>query len=147
MFFNKTNKRKIYKTTDGYLDNRPRNKKPRHVVVVDERDDGAIAVSKIHSLEGKNTTSGVKNLILKPKKNRLTITEESFVENKVYISRKIKEEDKINYQLFYPRNFRETNDKLSLLEFAKLKHNLQNDNQHQKKAYKSKMKKWKNHFK
>lgn len=147
MFFKKTYKRKIYRTTDGYLDNKPHIKKPRHVVVVDQRDDGAIAVSKIHSVGEKNQNVAVKNLILKPKKNRLTITEESFVENKVFISRKITKGDKVNYELFYPRNFRETGEKLSIIEFAKLKHNLQNDNKHQKETHKIKISKWKNHFK
>ena len=50
----KPDTQKIYKTTDGYLGGDSKNKKPRHVVVVDQRvDDGALAVSKIHSKEGK----------------------------------------------------------------------------------------------
>ena len=147
MFFKKTNKRKIYVTTDGYLEYKSHINKPRHIVVVDQRDDGALAVSKIHTVKEKNLNVAVKNLILKPKKNRLTITEDSFVENKVYISRKITNANNVSYELFYPENFTDTHEKLSIIEFAKLKHNLQNNNEHQKKAHKNKMEKWKNHFK
>lgn len=46
----KSDVRKIYKTTDGYLAGNERSKKPRRVAVVKQRkDDGAMAVVKIYS--------------------------------------------------------------------------------------------------
>lgn len=147
MCFRKTDKRKIYKTTDGYLESKPHIKKPRHVAVVEQRKDKAVGVVKIFSKDGKNQNTKVKNLTLKPKKNRQSITEESVVENKLLIGRKVRKNDTTTYEVFYPQNFYETGDKLTFFEYLKLKLNLQNNNKKQKKAHKEKIKKWKRHFK
>ena len=56
----KNYKGKILKTSDGYLRGSILKYKNRLIVVINQRKDGAIAVSKIHSIEGKNSTPVVK---------------------------------------------------------------------------------------
>lgn len=143
----KSYKRKIYKTTDGYLNNKPKIRKPRNVVVVDQRDDKALAIVKIYSKKTHNNSNHVKKVIIKPIKSRKSIIKDSVIENKVYISRKVVTDNITKYELFYPSNFIETKESLSLFEFFKLKYFLQNNNKQQRKKYKNKIKKWKNHFK
>lgn len=54
----KTAVKQIYKTTDGYLSNKPAIKKPRNVAAIEQRKkDGAVAVVKISSKEGKEKRS------------------------------------------------------------------------------------------
>jgi len=49
-----SDKRKIYKTTDGYFTGDEKIKKPRRVAVVEQsKDDGALAVCKIYSKKDK----------------------------------------------------------------------------------------------
>ena len=60
--------RKIMKTTDGYFTGKAIIRKPRRVIVVDQRkSDGAIAVSKIYSQKGKSGNSYVQGFTLSPK--------------------------------------------------------------------------------
>lgn len=142
MCFKKTNKRKILKTTDGYFDNKSHIKKPRLVVVIEERDDTAIGVVKIHSKNGKDNTALIKNVVIKPIKNRTSIKEESVLGSRLHIGRKIGNK----FEPLYIVNFRDTNEKITLYEYAKIKSNIQNDTKGHRKTYKNKVKNWKNHF-
>ena len=63
----KSDVRKIYKTTDGYFTRSDKNTKPRRVAVVKQRkDDGAMAVVKIYSKKDKSGKAYVEKLVLKP---------------------------------------------------------------------------------
>lgn len=60
----------IYKTTDGYFNNKENVKKTRRVAVIDQRkDDGALAVVKIYGKNGKTQTHDImcQTLHLNPK--------------------------------------------------------------------------------
>lgn len=80
--FRKKDVGKIYTTTDGYFADNPRNKKKRHVVVVDQRrSDGAVAVSKLHS-QKEGRKGCINNLVLSPQKHE-TLTKDTVVERRV----------------------------------------------------------------
>lgn len=137
----KTDKRKIYKTTDGYFTFNKKNRKPRPIAVIDQRDDKAVAIVKFHSAK-ENRQNVIPNLKIKTK-NRKNLTEDSFVEDRVIISRK---KDKMDYGI-YPSDFNETNDRLTWLEYLKIKHKVNADTKQHKKTRNNTIKKWKKHFK
>lgn len=142
-YFKRSKKKKIFTTTDGFLSNNKRNKKKRRVVVVEQRkSDGALAVSKIHSKEGKDEKNCVDNLILSPNKHN-SLIEDSIVETRVIFG--IKEDDA--YKPIYQGDMVETNDSLSFTEFQKLKKEAGGKTKKNKKTYKNTLKRWKKRFK
>ena len=137
---------KIYKTTEGFLRGNKRNKEVRRIVVIDQRDDTAIAYSKIYSLEGKEDKLDegkdfVKDLILKPE-DHSSLTEDSIIGNNFKINR-----NKCGTPVtIYPDELEETNDKVTSEELKTINDSIIKKNKY-KKSRKSKIKKWKNHFK
>ena len=129
----KKDKRKIFKTTDGYFTDRADIKKPRRVAAIDQRrDDGALAVDK---------------LVLKPK-DHSSLTEDSLVGNNVLIAVKVKTPDgKEEYKPIFKGELEETGDKLKIKEYVEVKRKISNDTPQHRKTYKAKMKKWHKHFK
>ena len=135
---------KIYKTTEGFLRGNKRNKEVRRIVVIDQRDDTAIAFSKIYSLKGKEkkiNKSFVPNLILRPEEHP-SLTEDSIVGDNFKISRN-KDGNPIT---IYPDELNETNDQVTSQELKIIKDSVINKNPH-KKTRKRTIKKWKKHFK
>ncbi|MCD8309458.1 MAG: hypothetical protein LUD19_06360 [Clostridia bacterium] len=139
----KSDKRKIYKTTDGYFNDKAYIKKPRRVAVVHQRkDDGAVAVVKIYSKKEKKGKAYINNLTLKPDKHS-SITEDSVVGSQVNFGVKSSNN---NYRAIKTRDLVDTGDKLTTGEYRKVKKGIQNDTSQHRKTYKNTVKKWKNHF-
>ena len=137
--------KQIYKTTDGYLSGNARNKKPRHVVVVDQRvDDGALAVSKIHSKEGKKGDWHIKHLTLKPKKHE-SLTKPSAVEHRVIVG--VKEPGTKRYKPIKSRDMQKTNDRVTNCEYKRIKRGLGGKTRANRTTAKNTLAKWHNHFK
>lgn len=139
--------KKIYKTTDGMLTNRPDIDKPRRVAAIDQRkDDGALAVVKIRSRKGKGGKSYIKEVVLRPE-NHTSLTEESIVEKRVYIGVKIKTENGTTFKPIFERDLSDTGDRLTNKEYRKVKKGVSGETKQHKQTYKRKMKMWHNHFK
>ena len=137
--------KQIYKTTDGYLGGDSKNKKPRHVVVVDQRvDDGALAVSKIHSKEGKKGDCHIKHLTLKPKKHE-SLTKPSAVEHRVIVG--VKEPGTKKYKPINSRDMQKMNDKVTNCEYKKIKRGLGGKTRTNRITAKNTLAKWHDHFK
>lgn len=134
--------RKIYKTTVGYFNTRLDIKKPRNVAVIHQRDDKAVSVVKIHSKKEKKGKAYIPNLVLKPKKHK-SLSEDSIVGNTLIYGRKF---DNKKYPI-YPTDLVETNDKLSFLEYSRIKHKVNADTNQHKKTRNKTLKRWRNHFK
>lgn len=135
---------KIFITTDGFFNDKPHIKKPRRVVAVHQRkDDGAVAVSKIHSKEEKKGNAYIENVVLLPEEHP-SLTKESIVSSSVIFG--VKKKDG-TYKALYKSDFNDTNDKLSKKEIRKVQKNVQSDTKQHRKTYKRTVKKWKNHFK
>lgn len=140
--------RKIYKTTDGYFTARSDIKKPRRVAAIDQRkDDGALAVVKIHSKKDKNGNHYVDKVVLKPEKH-CSLTEDSIVESRVYIG--VKEETPEGKTIFKPifeRDMSDTGDKLTNRELKNIKKEAGGSTRKNRKTQKTTLKKWRKHFK
>lgn len=135
--------RKIYKTTDGYLSGRADIKKPRRVAVIDQRkDDGALAVVKIYSKKDKQGKAFLKRPVLKPKKHP-SLSEPSIVGKKVHIGSK----NGTTYKSIVERDLKPTGDKLTFWERLLILFGVRGKTKEQKKAHRTKMKKWRKHFK
>lgn len=134
--------KKIYKTTDGIFNGRDDIRKPRPVAVVDQRDDGALAVVKIHSKKGKDGKMYIDKLVLTPSKHS-SLTEDSIVEMTVRFGKKTPE----GFVPIYSRELVDTKDKLTQSEYKKVMKSVKGNTQKQRKKHKQKMKKWHNHFK
>lgn len=138
--------RKIYKTTDGYFTARPDIKKPRRVAAIDQRkDDGALAVVKIHSKKDKNGNHYVDKVVLKPEKH-CSLTEDSIVESRVYIGVKEETPEGYLYKPIYPADLIDTGDKLNHTELQGIKKGAGGSTRKNRKTYKKTMRKWRNHF-
>lgn len=140
--FKKKDLGKIYTTTDGYFADNKRNKKKRHVVVVDQRNmDGAIAVSKLHSQ--KDGQKGcIDNLVLSPKKHSALSTN-TVVERRVIHG--VKRDGQ--YKAIYKNDFSETKSRLNLFEFFRVKRGSGGRTRHEKNIYRKTRRKWHNGFK
>ena len=141
----KSDVRKIYKTTDGYFTQDTKIKKPRRVAVVKQRkDDGALAVVKIYSKEGKDLSSNayIKDLTLSPKDHK-SLKEDSIVGNQVHVGTKSKDKE---YKPIYSRDFEATKDKLTKKEHRQIEKTVQSENPKHRKTHEEKMKKWDKHF-
>ena len=139
--------RKIYLTTDGLFNSRPEIKKPRRVAAIDQRrDDGALAVVKIHSKKDKNGNHYVDKVVLKPE-NHCSLTEDSIVESRVYIGVKEKTpEGKIIYKPIFGRDMSGTRDSLTKRELKKIKKEAGGAIGKNRKTLKTTLKKWRKHF-
>ncbi len=141
----------ILKTTDGFLGNRPDIKKPRNVVVVEQRkDDGAIAVAKISSKQGKEEKIGknfIPDLVLDPKTHG-SLTEDSIVSRQVIVGvKRIDKNGQEFRQSIFPNDMTETGDKLTDEELEKVRKEVHNDDPKHRKSFIEKLRKWFNHFK
>ena len=138
--------KKIYKTTDGFFNNKPTIKKPRNVAAIKQRKkDGAVAVVKIHSEEGKEEKIGknyIPNLVLTPEQHS-ALTKRSIVGRQVIIG--VKDGD--TFRPILTRELTETNDKLTRKELKTIRKAVHNDTKQHRKTYKKKLKKWRKGFK
>ena len=140
----KSDVRKIYKTTDGYFTQNDKIKKPRHVAVIDQRkDDGALAVTKIYSQEGKSGDLYLEKPVLTPKKHS-ALKENSIVGRHVQVATKGKDK---KYKPIYSRDLEETGDKLTRKEHRQIKRNLGGTDKKRQESSKKLLKDWHNHFK
>lgn len=141
---------KIYRTYDGFFQGKKHITKERNVVVVDQRDDGALAVSKIVSKKGKSDNTRVKNLTLKPKKHP-SLTEDSLVELKVEHGHKNEKGGVPLPIMSEDLNKDENGKKLTIPEDSVTKKELKKIRSQQKKNdkrhHKTTNKRWHNHFK
>lgn len=130
---------KIMKTTDGYFANDPKNKKRRFLVVVDQRkDDGAVAVSKLH--ENKPGRKHIlKGFILKPSKHS-ALAKDTVIDESIEIQK-----DR-NKTPIMPRDLTDTDDKLTWREKRKLKRRAGGSTRKHRRTTRRKLKRWHNHF-
>ena len=117
------------------------NSLPRPIAVIHQRDDKAVSVVKLHSAK-ENRKNVIPDFIIKPKQ-RKSLTEDSLVEDRLIISRK-KDDDIYG---IYPSDFNDTEDKLSWIEYMKIKKRVNADNKKHKRTRNNTIKKWKKHFK
>lgn len=138
----------ILKTTDGFFANDSTNKKTRPIVVFDKRkDDGALAVSKIHSKDGKDIKNIIDNFNLQPQ-NHSALTKTSVIEKRVIFGVKTKDENnKTTFKPIYGSDLTKTSDKLTRSERHRYKANAGGSTKQNKQTLKSTTKKWKKHFK
>lgn len=140
----KSDVRKIYKTTDGYFTQDAKNKKPRSVAVIKQRkDDGAIAVCKIHSKEGKDEKRKVQGLVLSPKKHK-SLKVDSVVSSNPIVATKGKDG---KFKAIHARDFEPTKDKLNKKEHRHIMENLGGGIEKHKATNAKLLKDWENHFK
>lgn len=133
--------RKIYKTTDGFFTQNPNIKKKRRVAVIDQRKkDGALAVTKIYSKEGRSGKAYVDKVVLKPEKHS-SLTKESIVGSQVIIGTKSFNK---KYAAIYKSDLEATGDRLTKKEHRSIKKAVHNDTKGHRKTYKKKMRKWHN---
>ncbi len=136
-------KRKIYKTTDGYFTGNDKIKKPRRVAVIDQRkDDGALAVVKLHSKKCKKEKDRIEGLTLSPKRHS-SLNAPTSVESRVYIGVKRGK----SYTPIYKNDFLETGDSLTMKEYCTIKRKAGGAKCKHRKTSRRKIKRWKNHFK
>ncbi len=138
--------KQIYKTTDGYLSNKPAIKKPRNVAAIEQRKkDGAVAVVKISSKAGKEKKVGktfIPKVELTPDKHS-ALTETSIVSRQVIVG--VKDGD--TFKPILTRDLKSTGDKLTRKELKAIRKAVQNDTKQHRKTYKKKIKKWRKGFK
>ena len=136
----------IYKTTDGFLSSKLAIKKPRNVAAIDQRKkDGAVAVVKIFSKEGKEEKIGknfISNLELVPEKHS-ALTKTSVVSRQVIVG--VKDGD--TFKPIYTSDLSKTGDKLTRKELKAIRKAVQNDTKQHRKTHKRKMKRWRKGFK
>ena len=137
MCFRKTDKRKIYKTYDGFFNFRKDIRKPRHVVVLHQRDDKAVTLARFHSADEVHTNV-IPNYVIK-KGTYNALTKDSLVENKLIIGRK---KEKI-----MPSDMEYTGEKLRFRDYWFIKRKVNADTKQHKKTKKNTIKSWKRHFK
>lgn len=142
----KTAVKQIYKTTDGYLSNKPAIKKPRNVAAIEQRKtDGAVAVVKISSKEGKEQKVGktfIPKVELTPDKHP-ALNKTSIVSRQVIVG--VKDGD--TFKPILTRDLKSTGDKLTRKELKAIRKAVNNDTKQHRKTYKKKLKKWRNGFK
>ncbi len=134
---------KIYKTTDGFLSDNPKNRKKRNVVAVEQRKlDGAIAVCKVFGKDEKKTGDFyVDNLTLSPK-DHPALTKDSLVERRVTWG--VKRNGK--HKAIFIRELKDTNDKLTKREFQLVKRQAGGKTSKHKQTYRNTRRKWKSGF-
>lgn len=66
---NKNYTNKILQSSDGFIGGKDKKIKPRKVLVIYQRDDDALAISKLYSKNGKKNRNIISSIILSPKKH------------------------------------------------------------------------------
>ncbi len=136
----------IFKTTDGFLGNKPQIRKPRSVVATEQRKtDGAVAVVKISSKSGKEEKIGkdfIPGLELTPQ-DHSALTETSIVGRQVIFG--IKDGDK--FKAIYVADLTKTRDKLTRKELRRIKKEVHNFCKNHRKSYRRKRRNWRKGFK
>lgn len=136
--------KKIFRTTDGYFNERFDITKPRNVAVIDQRkDDGAVAVVKVFSKKDRSGRAYISDLELTPEEHK-ALTEKSIIGSQVIIG--VKQRNG-TFKAILTRELQATEDELTDEELKQVKKNVHNDTPEHRKTYKRKMKRWKNHFK
>lgn len=138
---------KILKTTDGMFNGRSDIKKPRPVAIIEQREDGAFALVKIHKKAGKKGGLYIKDLVLTPE-DHLSLSEDSIIENRLYIGKNIKDPQgngKI-YIPIYLRDLEDRNDKLTPAEYDAILKAIQGDTQKKREQYEKKIEDWRNFY-
>ena len=139
----KSEEGKILKTIDGYFNDRPDIDKTRRVVVIEQRkDDGAVAVVKIYSQKDRKGKAFIANLILTPEEHK-ALTENSIVGSQVIIGVKQKNGA---FKPIFTRELTETGDELTEEELKTVKKGVHNDTPKHRQTYRTKMKRWRRHF-
>lgn len=138
--FRKKDLGKIYTTTDGYFADNKRNKKKRHVVVVDQRKDGALAVSKLHT-QKEGRKGCIDNLVLSPRRHK-ALKENTVVEKRVIHG--VKRDG--NYKPILRKELTGTKSRLGIFEFLRVKKGVGGSNRKDKRQYKNTRRKWHNYF-
>lgn len=138
---------KIFETTDGIFNGRTDITKPRPVAIIEQRKDGALALVKIHGMDGKKEGIYIKDLILTPAEHA-SLSEYSIVENRLYIGKSIKNPDGSGriYIPIYRRDLNDQNDKLTDAEYKAILKALKGDTKEKQKKYKKKIKDWRKFF-
>ena len=135
--------RKIYETTDGYFTGNSSIDKRRRVAVIEQRkDDGALAVSKIHSKDGKTSKRFIEGLVLYPK-DHTSLTKDSVMESKVHIGVK---NGQGSFNPIYARDLVSTNDRLTKKEHRAARRGAGGSTKKNKQTHKRKIRNWRNHF-
>ena len=140
-FYRKSDVGKIYKTTDGYFFGRSDIKKPRHIAVIHQRKDKAVAVVKLYGKKEKKGKSYIKNIVLNPKKHK-ALKEDTIVGNSIILGKKINKKK----MPLYTNEFKYVQDKLSFSEYLNIRLKVNADTQQHKKTRNDTLKKWKNFF-
>lgn len=130
----KNHVREIVRTTDGYLSGKSENKKPRYGVILYQRDDNCLIISKIMSKKRKSTN----RVAIKPSKNNGLKTE-SLIDYKLYTGRK---NNHGKYSGFKIRDFQKTGYRIGLLDLLKTRFAILKDPTRRKIV-----KSWKRHYK
>ena len=139
-----TDVRKIMKTTDGYFTKNYKIKKPRTVAVVMQRkDDGALAVVKIHSAEGKGREHFMEGIVLKADKHT-ALTEDSVVGKHIIVGTK---DANKKFSPIYARDLVDTQDKITSKERRKILKGVGGKDKKHHKSEMEKVKRWKKRFK
>ena len=141
--FRKKDLGKIYTTTDGYFADNKSIKKKRHVVVVDQRKDGAIAVSKLHAKKpGRKKTEHMHKVELKAKRHS-ALSKDSYIERQVIHGVKMSGKHKP----IYARDFPKTKSRVSLFDFIRIRLGAGGSTKRSKSFYKNTRRRWHNNFK
>lgn len=136
--------RKIMETTDGYFTQNDKITKKRLVVIVKQRKrDGALAVAKIHTPEGKNPDNFVQGVVLKANEHS-SLKQDSVVNKHVVVG--TKGADK-TYKPIYYRDFTDTGDKVTKNDQRKILKGAGGKNKQHQKTEKTKIKRWQKGFK
>lgn len=133
---------KILQSSDGFIGGKDKKIKPRKVLVIYQRDDDALAISKLYSKNGKKNRNIISSIILSPK-NHSSLTKKTVVGKRVYYGRKINGD----YMPFYMSDFNDTNDRITKLEKSSIKKYKRKKDLKDYKQTKNVLNKWKNKFK
>lgn len=130
---------KIMRTTDGYFAGNSANRKKRNVVVLAQRkDDGALAVVKLHRKQDKHTNI-LKRFLLRARKHP-ALTADSVTETRVYVGNKTQNP-------ITKGDLTDTGDKLTWWEKFKLKRRAGGNTRKHRRTTRRKLKRWRKHFK
>ena len=143
---------RIFWTNDGYFSQHanPKKTKQRPVAVVDQRKkDGALAVTKLHTKDGKSGKGCIEGLVIKESAHP-SLKNDSIVERRVIIGTKkngAKSDAEKNHRPIFKGDLTPTMDKLTKSEMKAVFKGIQNDTPEHRATHKRTMKKWHKGFK
>ena len=111
-------------------------------MVKQRKRDGALAVAKIHTPEGKKSENFVKGVVLKPE-NHSSLKKDSVVSKKIIVGTKDKDK---NYKPIYKGDLVDTGDKLTKKEHRKILKGAGGTDKEHHKSEKKKVKRWEQGF-